>query len=494
MLRGINTMSRSIFFKKTLPFISVFLLSFFMISQQKPMELVDDGAFFLRYAQHLTQGHLWVWNIGEPPIWGASAPFFPFALALGVFITSSPLEASVLIGAIFYALTISTMTTLRSSNPNLILSLSFLSFSLLNASLKNWSISGLETPLTLFLCSLCFWSLRQESKDYTQIIIASSLMIHKLDLIPIGYLFILCTHFKGKTSLLPKLIFPSIILISWHSFAWLYFGSPLPNSFQTKFFHQQDFIAIIDHTWFSSFLFLHHSHLWMSLFAIPTLIFYRKFSQKERPSIIFAIGIILIHTIIYTISHPFEPYNWYAMPSVFSLLFLASLGIFTLSKLFSQPQIQLAIGAICLLFISRISYPIENQNQMDWNGYLSLFEKDRADAGRWVAAHTPENFVVLTGWGNPAFYAKRRIIDSSFLHREFEMIDLVAKHKPEIIIFQGAANSSPQQPKFRILDRHMLKEYQVIQTFTQSHDAGHDYFFAVLAREDVLNQINISSK
>ena len=280
----------------------------------------------------------------------------------------------------------------------------------------------------------------------------------------------------------------------WHSFAWLYFGSPLPNSFETKFFHQQDFIPIIDYQWFSTLLFLSSSHIWMSILALFSLIFYRKFSSTEKPSIIFASGIIIIHTVVYTIHHPFEPYDWYAMPSLFALLFLASLGIFALSKLIFHTQIQFGFSIIILLCLFRISYPTEQINRRNWNNYLSLFEKDRADAGRWVSKHTPEDVTVFTGWGNPAFYSQRKIIDYSFLNRKFTSIDLIRKHEPEIIIFQGDANSSPHEPKFRPLDYKMRKRYQIVQVFTNAHDAGHDYFFAVLARKDILNQLSTTDK
>lgn len=486
-------MFQSSLFRKIFLSLIILLLSGLVISQQKPAELVDDGAFFLRYAENMLKGKLWFWNINDGQIWGASAPFYPFVLALGLLMSSSPQDAAILVGTSFYLLTLSSMTIYRISKANLIFLLSFLSFYLLNSSLKSWSLSGLETPLTLFLCSLCFCGLKRGFRPAIQVALASGLMLHKIDLIPIGYLFLLCFSLKENhfswIALSKKLIYSSTILLAWHCFAWVYFDSPLPNSFQTKFFHQKDFVKLIDSSWFCSFLFLHHSHIWMSVLAIFSFILYKRLPIDELPSIIFALGIILIHSILYTIYHPFEPYNWYVMPALFALIFLASLGVSAISKLSLDPRIQLGLSFLILLCILRISYPIEKQNQLNWNGYLSLFEKDRADAGRWVSEHTPQDFVVLTGWGNPALYSQRKVIDSSFLQKKFEDIDLVKQYQPEIIIFQGSARSTPAQPEFRILNAQTKHKYVPIQFFSSSYEAGHDYFFTVLARKDIVPEI-----
>ena len=85
--------------------VGVLVVSICTVTSELPAELSDDGAFFLRYAQNTLNGHFWVWNVGEAPIWGASAPFYPFLLAipLGFF---SPLESAIVIGAVLYSATV----------------------------------------------------------------------------------------------------------------------------------------------------------------------------------------------------------------------------------------------------------------------------------------------------------------------------------------------------------------------------------------------------
>src|ERR1700752_1805598 len=54
------------------------------LAYQRDPYVVDDAAFFYRYAENIAAGHGWRWNIEEPPVWGASAPLWPPVVALGI--------------------------------------------------------------------------------------------------------------------------------------------------------------------------------------------------------------------------------------------------------------------------------------------------------------------------------------------------------------------------------------------------------------------------
>jgi len=119
--------------------------------------------------------------------------------------------------------------------------------------------------------------------------------------------------------------------------------------------------------------------------------------------------------------------------------------------------------------------------------FASHHEFDRAEAGRWVDANTPENFVVYSMWGNPAYYSRRKVLDGSFLNRKFEEADLIKKYRPEILILQNNPGSTPMNPVFAATKG---EEYRVVKVFDKTYMAGMDYFFVVLSREDVLNKIS----
>lgn len=72
-----NKTSITVFFA-----IAVALLFLAAIRYRLAHELPDDAAFFLRYAENMAQGQFWVWNLGEAPVWGASAPLFPLLFVL----------------------------------------------------------------------------------------------------------------------------------------------------------------------------------------------------------------------------------------------------------------------------------------------------------------------------------------------------------------------------------------------------------------------------
>jgi len=51
-------------------FCGIVLVLLFAMHYRLGMELADDGAFFLRYAENMLKGEFWVWNLGEAPVWG----------------------------------------------------------------------------------------------------------------------------------------------------------------------------------------------------------------------------------------------------------------------------------------------------------------------------------------------------------------------------------------------------------------------------------------
>jgi hypothetical protein len=120
----------------------------------RPPLFYDDAMFFFRYAEHLAQGEGFRWNLGEPPVWGASAPLWPLLLAglvrLGVGVGTAALVlawAFSLSGAA--ALAVGALRVAGVSGAAWCILFEATSWRYCNNVL-----SGMESPLAMFLVSL----------------------------------------------------------------------------------------------------------------------------------------------------------------------------------------------------------------------------------------------------------------------------------------------------------------------------------------------------
>lgn len=455
-------------------------------------ELIDDGAFFLKYAENMLQGEFWVWNLGEEPVWGASAPFYPLVLSLAMCLGFKAELAITVVGFTLTSVSLSVATLMIGHRLGVLSGIVFLIFCCMDSTLMFYSISGLETPLTLSILTMALWTLLYAPKSWLVGLVAGVLMINKLDLLPIGGLLLLVYWFKVKQFPIRAVLVAFAIAASWYGFAWWYFGLPVPNSFVTKSLHQGNMTQLIDWTWFSVFVLWAGAHKWLAGLSLINVI---KTSREDKAIVIFFAGLLLIHITAYSIKHPSEPYHWYTMPAVYSLIILATYGLSRLTGFIAKitgkkTSYALIIPGFLAIF-TYMNYAHEVFNTKNNKYWLSHFEYDRAEAGRWVAQNTPGDFIVYTMWGNPAYHSKRNVIDGAFLNRKYEITNPVERYKPEIIIHQAGAaldaSSKPSDPKLTFYES---LGYELVKTFSKTYYSGNNYFFVVYARKDILNLIS----
>ncbi len=126
--------------------------------------------------------------------------------------------------------------------------------------------------------------------------------------------------------------------------------------------------------------------------------------------------------------------------------------------------------------------------------FLRNHEKDRTSAGLWVEKNTPEDFKLLTYYGNPAFFSKRFTYDGSNLNSKYEP-DHIGK-KPEIVIMENAnktQHSRPGSNELAEMNHPSKDDYATVKTFFKTWRNGMNFYITVLARKDVLNQITDKS-
>lgn len=470
-------------------FILVTAVLLYFMRNSLGIELADDGAFFLRYAENMLHGQFWVWNLGEKPVWGASDPLYPLLIAMVMKIGVSPVIAIEYSGMVMSAVAIALVAVSLARRVGIVSGVVLPMLAAFDAWVMYYSGAGLETPLTILLLAAGVWSLLEDSGELVVGIVAGLLCVNKLDLIPAGALLLVAQGFRwGRT---PRLAIKVMVIIAavWYGFAWAYFGAPVPNSFLTKALHQGAQQFSIDWTWFGRFVLLSGFHSWLVGFS---LIAVYKGRKKYLPLFIFLGGILFVDLVAYTWKYPFEPYNWYCMPAVFSLLIMGAIGVQVAGEILGKyidncsQVIRYVFPVMIVGLIFSLYYHAEVKTKADIQSFTSNQEYDRSEAGRWVAKNTPRAFKVFTEWGNPSYYSQRYVLDGSFLNRKYENEDLIKKYRPEIIIMQNNPGSSPGAPVFAF---NIDGGYTVVKVFDKTYRAGMGYFFAVLVRDDVVNQV-----
>lgn len=471
--------------------ILLFVLAFIAVGGgiyfRKLPYLMDDGAFFLRYAVNMAHGYFWKWNIGGPPVWGASAPLWPLPIAILIVIGIKPVLSLYIVSVLTsIAAFILLYYTIRKSF-GLTAALAFIVLLVLDSSIMLFSINGLESPLTFLLIALAFYGLNEEKGDLFIGIVAGILMVHKIDMIPIGLILLLCHGIICKRIPKKAVLVAAAIALAWYVFAWIYFGYPLPNSFLTKAFHQGALKHITSKDWIIRLVFLQGTHEYYSILFVIGCIF--LFFQK-RTLLLFLLSVLLIPVAGYTIKPPFEPYNWYGMPSILALIIIASIGCFNLRAPFINKKIKPVYIVLPLIVLLTIKSEYLGTQFLKSSTYC--YEGDRTNAGIWVSKNTPSDATVLTAWGNPAYFSNRDYIyDDSFLNRKYEKGDLIKKYKPDILILQGNPESTPWSSRFGMGN---TDGYSVVRVFedTFAHDIDKNYYFSVLARNDYISKLNIN--
>jgi hypothetical protein len=214
-------------------FCGIVLILLFSMHYRLGEELADDGAFFLRYAVNMLKGEFWVWNLGEAPVWGASAPLFPLLISLPMALGLSPEVSIIGVSLALSSVSLAVVTLMLGHRFGIITGFAFLVFASLDTGMMYFSGAGLETPLTIALLAFAMWTLLYKPRTWVIGLAAGLLMVNKLDLIPVGGLLLLAHWIQDKKFPKVAVMVAVAIALSWYCFAWWHFGAPLPNSFLT---------------------------------------------------------------------------------------------------------------------------------------------------------------------------------------------------------------------------------------------------------------------
>jgi arabinofuranosyltransferase len=210
------------------------------------LRFVQDDAFIsFRYAQHLSEGHGLVWNIGEPPIEGFTNMLYVVLLA-GLFALGvEAVRASFLIGILSFLLTVGALLGLTrarfgESRDARLLRNYVLLMTVTNVSFAAYATGGLETQLvTALTLHTWFWSTRERAAPLAFVCAALAIWT-RMDAVLLVFIP-LARALRAPTTTVPArrlglalfaLGISSLLGLKWHLFHDI-----VPNTFHAKVPH-----------------------------------------------------------------------------------------------------------------------------------------------------------------------------------------------------------------------------------------------------------------
>jgi hypothetical protein len=479
--------------KSAFPYLHIIFGSVVLVAAARYYHVfpVDDGGFFLRYADHIASGLGYQWNPGEPGPIGASAPLWPPLVAMIIKLGVTARVASLVLACVCLFVATILVTTRLEALSGRLASATYVIVFAASANVLGYSVGGLETPLTILVLSSAFYLLASSSKEhgrpslYLVVAVAALLTITKLDLLPFSLAMLLAARYNpvNRNTLLPSL-FGIILLLCYLLFMKTTTGAFLPLSLMRKLQDSAGIgvpaVSAMPRDWFAQNVFL-NSGRWcvtvLALFSLP------GWFRVQRGVLIFILVGIAGQVAAYTILPPTEAFSWYFGPCLFGMNVLAAGVFLTIGSTRVVPTAAVTAGAI---FLGALALDAAESTRLWFIRNSEGTESDRSLAGIWVSTHTPKHFTVFTGWGNPAYYSRRKVYDFSGLNSDFPSgADLIQLHHPEILIL------CPWQSHTKPSDYHDTPpHYKIVKVFARAVETGQDDFFAiVLAREDVLDQL-----
>ena len=389
---------------------------------------VDDALITFRYARNLALGDGFVYNAGERVL-GTTTPLVTLFLALvGRLLGVDAIPpASIWLMMGFGVLTALVGYRLLSDiGFPLLPRLLFLAFFFGSSVILVSSVGGMETPFVLFCMISSLWAYVRR-RPTACLCLCALLVLARIDgLVWVGVMMVALILQGGRLPWKGLAAF-ALLTLPWVVFAFVYFGSPLPNSIAAKRLIGQSVSLhpVLSRRGLNSFgLWILGSRKYdaatasaLTLASVILLAFGARAyldSIKGR-----ATGMLLM---IYGLAYALFLYLgraphflWYISPLYLCLALLMAPGLWSLvhgmsSRLLKSPASLLEaalsftlVAGFCLLRSSGVlARNLENQAN----------DGMRREAGVWLRENTPAgSSVAMESIGYLAYYSDRRIID-----------------------------------------------------------------------------------
>ena len=218
--------------------VRVFVLLFF-IRLLSTAWIAEDAMISLRQAKNLADGYGFVWNVGERVL-AVTNPLWTLLMALFTFVLGHPLHVVLGMCFVFSMTAISFFVWKTASEP-------FRAIPALIAMIGSryfvdYSTSGLESPLVnLLLFAFLFLYTKSEIgpkiQRYMSLCIGLALMCRPDLALIMGPLMLLTLKKSRDVEAWKEILLGALPFLLWCAVAFLYFGSPIPNTAFAKMSH-----------------------------------------------------------------------------------------------------------------------------------------------------------------------------------------------------------------------------------------------------------------
>lgn len=217
------------------------------LSINQPVHPAEDAAMLMRYSRNVADGHGIVWNVGQPPVDGATDFLFMLTLA-GLYTLGGKLESTVIWMGVFTHL----VTVLliyygqrRYFAGSILASLVSAVFLLLGPGLR-YAEASFGTPFFAFILTLSWimaqWVIEQPSSWNRAIVFSLTALLTGLTrpegVLAAGFILVaMIIRLGWQKSARVVLVFTALFLLlggAYFLWRWQYFGHPLPNPFYKK--------------------------------------------------------------------------------------------------------------------------------------------------------------------------------------------------------------------------------------------------------------------
>lgn len=395
----------------------------------------DDVFITFVYSRNIADGVGFVFNPGQQ-VQGTTTPLWALLTAGTYLVTTDLLHAGNIYGGVF--LLISCALAFRLMRPYLSKYGLWTTCLLLATSPLIYASYGMETLLYCALLMLSFW-LWSEKRYYPALLAAAALTWTRADGVVLAGMFgllMLWDTWRGNLPL-PTTLRAGIVyalgIAPWFLFAWIYFGTPLPNTLGAKQAILNGILFWTDgvHRWQG--FYGNNPVSLLALIFIPIGGYRALLVSKTRPLALWATFYTLGYTALNITNF------WYYTPLIVISILLAVMGAEQTMRWIRQrsaataPLLRyVALGLVIISSLLGVAKGIElgpPPNRM--NTYRVV--------GEWIEANTPSDATVVVGdLGIVGFYAHRDIIDVPGLitpDMHFKSVDYATlKYKYDYIV------------------------------------------------------------
>lgn len=371
-----------------------------------PNGLFDDAYITLRYAANLAKGLGWVFNPGEHVL-GTTSPLFTAILATSARVLGQgQLETlAVTVGTLscLFTLYFCAKALTKAGIPQPV-QLAFLSVVAFLPSFIANSVSGMETPLVLFLMSLSLYFYTQERfilLSFTGVLLFLGRIDTGIWLLALALALLSSVGTKQLGQLVRPLLLFLTLVTGWLIFVREYFGSIVPQSVVGKTVSHGAFTGL-DVRYALQFLsaFVPAQKIGGWGLLVIGLVFASLFPSaremwrdypKVRPVLIF----FPLYAGIFLFARA-PLFSWYSVPPKWAFYLLAVYAIWWfLSRLpaarvpWLRPSRAMSAACLLLLALGVRSVAIQNENELESNPLLlsSYIEKYLTPGGSVFLEH-----------------------------------------------------------------------------------------------------------